>query len=457
MKKKYSFKFWIIFWTISTIFLSGWYAFWEFRNQGIKSIIPILEYIPFSNGQGKDYENAAKIADYILKKDGKEKIFLILFQNNLELRPGGGFIGAFGILKIMDGEVTSITTHDLSNFDGRIPDGIEPPFPMQQTLGIKSWKMRDSNYSPDFEVNAKKAEEFYYLGDGKENFNGVIGITTNVFSSILKVTGPIQLADYPGNYTSENGVITLEYQVEKAFEEQGIERGERKSIMTELAEEIENKVFAMDANAKVELAKEIINSLNMKEIQLYFENSEMQKITLNAGWAGKVKEDWNKDYLMIVDANLGAFKSDYYINRKVAYEIDLSKEQPTISLNISYNHTAKQKDWMTRDYLSYLRIFIPEGAWLTDSNNIDSLQFGNEFGKKFIGGVVKIPIGQEKVVSFSYVLPKKYSVEYYDLLIQKQSGVLDTPYDVFVIEKDGRKTEKSFRINSDIMLSDLEK
>jgi hypothetical protein len=453
MKEK-SVKFWISFWSIAILFLAGWFLFWEMRNKGIESIVPVLETIPFFDGEGEDYKNALKIAGKILAKDDSEKVFMVLFQNNMEIRPGGGFIGAFGILKIKNGEITSIETHDLSNFDARIPDTVEPPYPMKETLGIKSWKLRDSNYSPDFETNAKKAEEFYYMGQGGEKFDGIIGITTNVFSSILKVTGPVQLPDYPGTYDSENAVITLEYQVEKDFENQGIDRGDRKSIMTELAQEIENKISSLDSKGKINLGKEIINDLNKKEIQLYFKEQELQEVVRNAGWDGKVKES-SDDYLMLVDANLGAFKSDYYVQRKVEYVLDFFKEIPTATLKINYNHTAKQKDWMTRDYLSYLRVYVPKDAWLSSSENFGDPKFGNEFGKKFFGGIVKVPIGSEKLVTITYTLPKEITEENYDLLIQKQSGILDVPYKVTITGKDGAKKEKEFRLNSDTVLSEI--
>ncbi len=63
----------------------------------------------------------------------------------------------------------------------------------------------------------------------------------STLESILKITGPIEVTGYPGTYNSENALISLEYQVEKAFEEQGIERGERKSIITDLAKEIKKE------------------------------------------------------------------------------------------------------------------------------------------------------------------------------------------------------------------------
>jgi len=120
---------------------------------------------------------------------GKSGPSWVLFQNNFELRPGGGFIGSFGILKVKGGKVTKFEVHDTGNFDGRIPDTVAPPYPMKETLNIPSWKLRDSNWEPDFETNAKQAIEFYKMGQGEENFDGVVAITANVLTSFLSGRG----------------------------------------------------------------------------------------------------------------------------------------------------------------------------------------------------------------------------------------------------------------------------
>jgi hypothetical protein len=130
MAKKYSLKFWIIFWTVSGLFLFSWYFFLQSRSQKIQTISSAIDYLPINLEVKQEFKTIFYFVDYLTKKDEKEKTFLILFQNNMELRPGGGFIGTFGILKIKNGEIKELQTHDLSNFDGRIPSTIKPPYPM---------------------------------------------------------------------------------------------------------------------------------------------------------------------------------------------------------------------------------------------------------------------------------------------------------------------------------------
>lgn len=451
--KKHPVKFWITFWLISILLLAGWYFYWQVKNKGLETLNPIIAFLPISEQLKKELKATAFLADYALQNDNIERTYLLLYQNNLEIRPGGGYIGSFGIVKVKNGSATKVETHDLSNFDGRIPDIYEPPYPLKETLKIKSWKMRDSNFSPDFPTNAEKAEFFYHQGQGQENFDGVIGITANVLTTMLKITGPVEVEGYPGKFDSENAIVALEYQVEKGFEEQGVERGERKSIMNEIAKEIIKRISGMSFSQKIDVFKALMSDLNKKDIQMFFKEENIRNKVDRIGWGGKVDQNWKDDYLMLVDANLGALKSDYYVKRSVEYAVDLTGEKPKAILKITYNHTAKQKDFMTKDYLTYLRVYAPEGAWLDNSKNFDGVQFGSEFGKRYFGAIVKVPLGTEKTVELEYTLPKGVN-DFYDLKIQKQAGINDVPVKISIIDKDKKISEYNFMLNADLILGE---
>lgn len=444
MPKKRSVKFWIIFWTVSVLFLVSFYVVLEIRRGGLGSFSGAIDYLPMSAEKKDEAKFFAMLESYVMQKDDQEKTFLVLFQNDMELRPGGGYIGSFGILKMKNGEVEEIQTHDLSNFDARVPNGVEPPYPMKDTLRISSWKMRDSNWSPDFPTNVQKAEEFYYMGQGQEQFDGVIAINSDVLRSFLAVTGPVQVPGFPGTYDSENAALNLEYQVERAFIKQGLSLGERKSIMEPLAKAVIEKAKSLGASDKLKLAGAILDDLKNKNVQLYFKDQGLEYAAQKASWAGMVDASWNDDYLMMVDANLGSLKSDFYIKRAFDYTVDFSGDAPKASLKITYAHTAKEKDWMTKDYLAYLRVYVPNGSWLTGSQNLGELRYGSDFGKKYFGSLFEVKIGQSRTVELDYNLPSSINLDSYKLLIQRQSGVHDLVGKITLIDKNGARSEYNF-------------
>lgn len=455
--KKYSKKFWGAFVFGSIVFLFGWFVFWEIKHQGLESLKRLIGWVPFNQEMKTDLDTVITLADALLVTGGEEKTFLILFQNNLELRPGGGFIGSFGILKIRDGVVVDFSVHDTGNFDGRIPSTIEPPYPMRETLRIDSLKLRDSNYSPDFGENARWAEEFYRMGNGIEIFDGVVAITTNVLTSFLRVIGPVEIESFPGVYSAENAILDLEYQVEQGYQKQNIDFGERKSVMGILGLEILHRVKALPIAKKYELFQVVLDDLHKKDIQLFFKDDILQAQVASAHWDGKLDTVWQDDYLFAVDANLNSFKSDYFVKRSYAYTVDLSREKPEATLAITYRHTAVARDWFTKDYQTFLRVYVPANSYLTTvTGAAKEPVYGTLFTRKYFGVLVQVPLNTEKTVIFTYTLPETIEGDWYDLKIQKQPGLNDVPVTVTIIQKDGSKKVKSFVLNRDTVLGELE-
>src|SRR5258706_15817855 len=60
-----------------------------------------------------------KIAPDLLGMKNK-KTYLLLFQNNAELRPGGGFIGSYGLAVINKGKLQQLTIHNTYDADGQL-------------------------------------------------------------------------------------------------------------------------------------------------------------------------------------------------------------------------------------------------------------------------------------------------------------------------------------------------
>lgn len=439
---------------VAAVFLTGWFFYWEARNQGFGSVGEIAGKLPFPTDMKNDTRALGYLADAVLRTDGRERTYLVLFQNNLELRPGGGFIGSFGIVRIKDGHVTEFSTHDTGNFDGRIPDTVVPPYPLSETLRIDSWKLRDSNWEPDFPTDAAKAEEFYRMGDGQESFDGFVGITADVLSSFLTVTGPVEVPGFPGTYGAETAVIDLERQVEQSYIDQGIDFGERKSVLGLLGRQVIDRVKTLPPQDLLKLFRVLLDDLHRKDIQLVFSDPDLQAAVAAAGWAGAFDAKWGDDFLMAVDANLNAWKTDSVMERSMHYEVDLSGDVPTARLTIRYANLGTEKTFMVKDYQSFLRVYIPSGSYVrkTEGGATEPV-YGSFMGKKYVGMLVQVPLSTEKEVVFEYDLPKEMERDFYDLKIARQAGTGDMPVTILIIGTDGNRTEKNIVLDRDFVLS----
>ncbi|MFA6437160.1 MAG: DUF4012 domain-containing protein [Candidatus Paceibacterota bacterium] len=375
----------------------------------------------------------------------KEMSYLMLFQNNLELRPTGGFVSSFATAKIESAKPKDFQFYDTAVFDIKLstPTQIEPPEPINKYLFVKNWQFRDGNWSPDFPTAAQKMIEFYHAQGGQEQFDGVIAITPEVLGALLELHGPVELPDYGLTVNKDNFLLTLEKQVEIDFKDQGIARTDRKNILKDLAQILIDKTIAMNPLKSLKLISIGSEHLENKDILLYFTNPEIQKDVQRLGWSGEIKQI-SSDYVFVVDANVNAFKADYFIERSLRYDVDLSSATPKARLTINYSHGAEQKSWLVRDYQSWLRVYTPEGSWFTNISGLSTdPQYGKEFGKTFMAGLVKVPLSSDHAVVLEYDLPQNIKTNEYGLLIQKQPGIDELPVEISVTFPD--KTQKNFK------------
>ncbi|OGY81699.1 MAG: hypothetical protein A3F54_01400 [Candidatus Kerfeldbacteria bacterium RIFCSPHIGHO2_12_FULL_48_17] len=369
-----------------------------------------------------------------------EKTYLFLLQNNTELRPTGGFIGTYGTLKLYNGDIALFETDNIYNIDEKSKgkNFKAPPWQISKYIGGTEWFLRDSNWSPDFHEAAQLATELYHLEDGpEERLDGVISVTPTFIQSLLELTGPITVSGV--EFTSENLIDVLQYEVEVDFYKRGLSEAERKAIIGELANSIMDHVMALPKERWKDLWLTFQNDVNQKHILISLEDDHVQSLVEAQGWSGELKQT-NGDFLMVVDANLASLKTDQVMERTVNYTLSDDKEQGLVSnVEIHYKHNGKF-DWKTTRYRTYTRVYVPQGSQLLDSGGVmendklhgakpGEVEVIDELGKTSFGAFISIEPGQEGVLSFRYTLPERVQEQIegdgYTLLVQKQSGTLE--------------------------------
>lgn len=435
--------------SVFLLFLVGGFIYFKFfaSSSRIQNIISssvatfskLSQFLPIAEDTKKETAAIGKLVEYFNQQDNQERSYLLMLQNNMELRPGGGFLGQYAVIKIKNGQVTYSFFEDANLLDQRITVKVAPPYPFQRMMSIKKWKFSNSNFSPDFPTNVEKAKYFYRLGRGAANFDGVIAINASVLNRALEIIGPVTVNNI--EYNSQNAVLKLEEQVEKAYLfNKDLDTQNRKWIMKEMTKIILDRLTKLQNISK--LADFTLNELRNKDVMLNFQDSALQQETESVGWAGKINTTWDKDYLAVVDANMGALKSDYYIKREMDYSIDLTLPKPLVTLKIKYTHTADGGDWRTSDYHSYLRVYVPQGANLLERKMVSYPNIQEELGKTYFGFILHTLIGRSTEALIKYELPEKYK-ENYQLLIQKQSGVGDVPITLRLKDQNGEVTQSS--------------
>ncbi len=382
---------------------------------------------------GLEHAGLFDLAPYVLGFD-KPHTVLVLFLNDTELRPGGGFIGSYAVVRLDKGKTQILSMQGSESLDKNAELALlgEPPGPIRTYVGVDKWFFRDSNWSPDFSINARKALELYKDEGGlaSEDIDMVFGITTHVLEEILRLSGPIAVEGI--EFNTDKAVETLEYEVEYGYKERGIAFEHRKDIMAPLMKKImEQLSVSIFSDTKGLIA--LFESLaKQKYIMAYSLDAALQEKFVSAGLGAQTLSNTG-DYLQWVDANLAALKTDHALERKLSYHFTKQDEGSYIAaVTMTYNHKGSF-DWRTSRYRTYARIFVPSGSYVTslyDSDgrvlSHDEIEQGEENGKQWFGAFISIEPGQSKEMTFVYGLPDQIqdSIEkgLYTLVVQKQAG-----------------------------------
>ena len=367
----------------------------------------------------------------------KEKTHLFLLQNNDELRPTGGFIGTYGVVRIKDGEIKLFETDNIYTLDRGSDLQVEPPAPLLKYLDVKKLFLRDSNWSPNFPDAASKAKWFYYAEGGEEKgIDTVVAITPDFIENVLKQIGDIKLGDE--TFSASNLMEVLQYKVEKEYYEKGIPEANRKDIVGDLANEIFKKIASLPASRWSEIIKVVKNAFAEKDILVWSEDLILEDLILKEGWGGEIKRV-EGDYLMVVDANLGAYKTDGVMDKNIKYSVFENKDGKIhAKVEIKYKNKGSFT-WKTTHYRTYTRVYVPNGSVLVGGSGTmendktmdprrrsGKIDIGNEFDKTYFGAFISVEPGEIKTLSFEYILPQKISKsiagDLYTLFVQRQPG-----------------------------------
>lgn len=394
-----------------------------------------------------------------------KKTYLILFQNNMELRPTGGFVGSYGLLTLDAGRVARFTIRDVYDADGKLKGHVEPPFALRRYMGAKHFFLRDSNFDISYPVSATTAAYFLNEETG-EMVDGVIAVDLSFVKNILKSTGSIRLPDYNETITQDNLFEKTDEHAEKNFFPGSTQK---KDFLMSLFLEIQNKLFANSKLSPIELLEVLNKSLQEKHILLASLDRDAQRLFSLQGVSAAIAdermsaENVLNDTIGINEANIGGNKVNYYVKRKTSGITEITKEG-TVSgrLTLTLKNTSNGEKW-GGDYKNYVRFILPEGSIITaitidgilqkfkdaeeDPTVYENKKFKqpsvleieryNEEGKAIIGFLVIVPENTLKSIMLSYIPPFHVDVSkssfQYNLRFIKQPGVDEVPFSHILI------------------------
>jgi len=406
--------------------------------------------------------DVAGSAPYLLGVEGV-RTYLILAQNEDELRPTGGFISGAGRITLDGGRIAELDFQDANYVDDYAHKPYpEPPGPLLEYMGSELWLLRDANWSPDFPTSARQAAHLYEYGQGVP-VDGVVALDQRAVELVMAGLGQV---DVPGVEEPVSAANVRQF-LRAAWNpgEAGVTREwlySRKEFIGNLAVAIRQRVERDPGSVDwVRVGQGLYRALEERHLLIFV--PDIAPALARAGWDGGLRESTG-DYLMVVDSNLGFGKVGPLIDEALEYRVTLYADgTAAAALSLAYIHQGSlegvrcrhplpyvgnltYEEMMHRCYYDYLRAYVPAGSVLRAATSHPTpgryllrgepdpgqvVTLDDEAGRTVFAQFFVVEYGQTLETRLVYDLPQvtwmSEGQRHYSLLIQKQPGTEGTP------------------------------
>lgn len=382
-----------------------------FSEKVLTAIEESLPIVRFGNAFAQE-------AEELLGYKG-ERSYLLLFQNSAELQPGGGRMGTFAQLTLVNGGIKDLKFFNESDFKH-----------ISSPLG----RFSSISKLPDFADGARAIADIFLRGDGKQT-QGVVGVDLHFAQELLEITGPLILVDFNNQeVTAENFFEVTTREVETDFFPGTTKK---KRFIQALGESVLDKFFSADREKYGQVFRLVWENLKSKGILLYFTNPTAYLTALENNFAGRIREA-DGDFLYPYDHNAGS-KGTVWVKRSINYRVYNTNREGGMraELKITWKNEGTEA-WPGGNYLNKTAVLVPQGSKLIEARRGEKNVFSSFSAGTFkrrtlfstpykISTYITVAPQSEQTLTLIYDLPKKLNLKNltsYHLLVQKQPGTV---------------------------------
>lgn len=383
-------------------------------------------------------KTAFSLLDDILGQE-REKLYLVLLQNNMELRPTGGFIGSFAVVGFNKGAMTKFEVYDVYSADGQLKGYVEPPWQLKEYLDQPAWYLRDSNWNPDFPKSAQRAE--WFLDKSMDiRVDGVIAVDLVFVRELIKVFGSVFVQEFDKTIDYKNFYEVVQYEAEKDFFPGS---RQKQNFLLSLSRHLINRLKISSEGDAMRIFEIFYQALNRRHIQVFLHQADLQDKIENIGWSGSLKplyclvDNCLYDWASLIEANLGVNKANYFVTRELSLKVSVF--QNAINRNLEARFFNKSQFFMgdKGKYKAYLRLLLPvdskvRGVSIKKNDNLETISYREEVlgGIKEVGFLLEIGPTESISVYFEW---ESEGVDLgkngeYKFLLRKQAGIDKFPF-----------------------------
>jgi len=293
--------------------------------------------------------------------------YLVFSQNPQELRPTGGYLGAYTLMAA-DGKGLNVEdTAGIETWMARHPDLRIKDDNLAGVFQFSSAPtIANVNYLADWGVAGRFASALWSEG-GEAPIDGVLGITLGFLRAILSITGPVTVPDYGEVVSAANLDSRFEFhtrQVALNLEDDT----KRKDFAGQVAATSLQAALDLPRSRWRDLVGALAQSFDHREAMVWSRDASVERAVAERRWDG-VLPAGEGDFFYDGEFSFGA-KNGRVLKRTFDHHVKLDTDgSAVITTKITVFNPAP-KDRLTPNSLVYATLYGPQGAvYSTRSTN----------------------------------------------------------------------------------------
>jgi hypothetical protein len=279
------------------------------------------------------------------------KNYLVLLQDNTVLRPGGGLITAYSVVKTENGRLISVKAGKIKDLDKLLEEKTQP-IKTAQELKINNPTLESSNSEADGQSNFQQISQIYQKASG-ENLDGVVTLDLKTLADLLKVSGELNLTGLETKINSD----TLETKTVLALQKDDLLSG----VLNELLPKI-----LTEGNKFMAVSRIFQSGLEEKHLLINATDEEAENLLRLQNWTGSLPEPTKeeigerREFFAFSESNLQFAPTNFYVQRSLNFTSKLDNLGIlSHSLEVSYFNQSPSEIWPAGTYQAQTKIYLP--------------------------------------------------------------------------------------------------
>ena len=377
-----------------------------------------------------------------------QRTYLLLGQNDAEMRATGGFVGSVGIITVKDGAVASLDYTSSYNVDLGVPVPT-PPGPLARYLGLGGWYLRDANWWPDFPATAAQVEMAWRRA-GNGPVDGVIAVDSVALKGLLGVVGGVNVPGYgPVSADSFERTAAEQLYSRSALSSAQAFHQAKGEFLGATAKALVARLLDLSPAQALPLGEELLQLLQTRHIQMAFKDPRLVQSVHTRGWDGSIPPV-EADSLLVVDTTVSYGDTYPFVTSQASLGVQLEQgsdgQLHELVLDYMNIYPRGLPPWMPSKMVGgevfdqatgqlaqtsgfwggWIRVYLPAKVEVTQVQGLTDLDpTRSEFGRTLVSGYLPLAPGQARKVTIRYFthVGQEAGEDNYRIFLQKQAGL----------------------------------